>query len=647
MSSSNNTYALCIGINFYPNLRKDRFSSLKGCVNDAKSLASYLQNTAKVPEANITLLTSTWAENRYSAVEDNTPRLANYANITNGLLKLAEKAKAGDRVIVTYSGHGGREWTLVPEWRGKTNGMDETLVPMDALQPGGLHVRDFELSYLLGKIAKKEGVKLLVVIDSCHSGGAFRDADPEEQEKIGLKARTIFKTLKKAQDRSKEENEMLRSQIENYKNRLPLGADPAKNTKGVSMTELQDHWNIMQDRTENIPAQQWMVKPLGYDIWTGCLAHELSWETEGAGRLTSALVDSLETMKIGRNLGEVSLAMLYRNVYDRVYEKHVTKGEELLQTPVLIGELQGGFLTAGIDHKPTVTGIPIHALPFRPELDNARAVDTIPKLILRAGTAHGVVKDSEYAVYLWNENLEAPRGANGVRVVVTDVGPIASKVSVIGSPTDMEIFKKVSEAQHQRQKDRMDAFYKDKRYYQEMSIPWPSGCQAVLISGPAAEAKKVALAGTGSSLPNPWNEGKKLYVRGTVPLLVVPEGTAGSTDFRISVGGGGKCEVSDGGSKLGQADNLELALQQIMQVAKFRVVKEIKTPEEQAGQSEWDSDDEGEVIKYFTLEQVKKSMFSRSNFTQLTVSGPPDPVKLHLSANIPVTTLQPEQATMQ
>ncbi|KAF8437003.1 caspase domain-containing protein [Terfezia claveryi] len=584
-------FAVCIGIDFYPNS-----VSLSGAVGDCDSFISYLTEVLSVPATQIKRLTSTKDGHSNRAVERNTDNIATYENITNALLKLSKECREGDQVLITYSGHGNRVWSIVPDWRGKETRMDETLAPMDAFISGGRELRDFELSYLLNKIVETK-CKLTVVLDSCYSGGAFRDPDPRQQEAFltsGLRARyTIFKTM--AQKLSPQETKNLEAEKQKYHLDRPLGrvTTGGEVVPGVSLEDLQNHWNTMQDRTENVPRHQWLVKPFGYEIWTGCLAHELSWEINGGGRLTSALVD---TLRIARNINETSLGMVFRNVFDRVYGKReyvltneyeqVTHREPMLQTPVLLGDVGRGFLSNNTAAE-QVVGIPISAIPFgnshltfKP-FDTDEQNDDLPTLILRAGSAHGVQQGSEYAVYLWDDNLNTPPSEAQVRVVITEVGTIASVVRVVGSP-DMTLFKNVSKEQHIRASNLMKAYYDkfpdwfkvNKMPPQDITYPWPSGCQAVLVAGPSANVKYVRLmTAGGSSIPSPWHGKRNTYVRAEIPLLVVSEdSTPVREDFQVRYSDG-KYAVYDGGSSgalLAQADGMDKALRDIIQISQYR-----------------------------------------------------------------------------
>jgi hypothetical protein len=135
-----NKYALCIGINDYPGTNSD----LAGCVNDANDWATALTNQGFTAA---TLLDAA----------------ATGKGMRDAIKAVISKAKSGDMVVVQYSGHG----SFVPDDDGdEPDGTDECLCPHDIMTKGV--ITDDELFDLYS--AKKFGVKLIMISDSCHSG---------------------------------------------------------------------------------------------------------------------------------------------------------------------------------------------------------------------------------------------------------------------------------------------------------------------------------------------------------------------------------------------------------------------------------------------------------------------------------------------
>lgn len=139
-------HALCIGINDYPGTGSD----LSGCVNDANDWAAALQKmgfvTMKILDKQAT------GKNLRAAIS---------STITLG--------KRGDFVVIQYSGHG----SYVPDENGdEPDGTDECICPYDTYAKGP--ITDDELFDMYA--AKQQGVKLVVISDSCHSGTVARFA---------------------------------------------------------------------------------------------------------------------------------------------------------------------------------------------------------------------------------------------------------------------------------------------------------------------------------------------------------------------------------------------------------------------------------------------------------------------------------------
>ena len=81
-------------------------------------------------------------------------------------------------VVITFSGHG----TYVPDLNGdEVDGLDEALCPYD-MQTSGAALIDDEIHALFA--ARKPGVRLVLISDSCHSGTVTRaaGADPDADD---------------------------------------------------------------------------------------------------------------------------------------------------------------------------------------------------------------------------------------------------------------------------------------------------------------------------------------------------------------------------------------------------------------------------------------------------------------------------------
>jgi metacaspase-1 len=141
--------ALCIGINNYPGTDMD----LQGCVNDAEDWAAELGKRGYSVQ---TLLDSA----------------ATKKGMTAKMRSILGDARNGDSVVFTYSGHG----TYAPDLdNDEADGFDEALCPYDIREAGAL--LDDEIHTIFA--ARKPGVSLLLISDSCHSGTVTRAAKDE------------------------------------------------------------------------------------------------------------------------------------------------------------------------------------------------------------------------------------------------------------------------------------------------------------------------------------------------------------------------------------------------------------------------------------------------------------------------------------
>lgn len=149
-------YALFVGINKYVNVK-----ALFGCVEDTLSVEKLFR--ARIPEETLALKT---------LYDEQATRAA----IIDGFRTHLGQARAGDVALFYYCGHGSLEW-VPDEWkRLEPGGMNRTLVPVDARAGGVFDIADKELNVLIGEVAASDA-HVVVITDSCHSGGATRSDD--------------------------------------------------------------------------------------------------------------------------------------------------------------------------------------------------------------------------------------------------------------------------------------------------------------------------------------------------------------------------------------------------------------------------------------------------------------------------------------
>lgn len=150
--------ALLIGINDYqalPSFSRQGISDLRGCINDVTGIRMALISYYGFTEKDIRVLVNDRATKQEI-------RTTFDEWLVNG-------TKAGDTVFLYFSGHG----STVPDHNGdEENGVDEVLCPHDMVPQGGYNIiLDDELALWLTRL---NGRRVVVISDSCHSGGQTR-----------------------------------------------------------------------------------------------------------------------------------------------------------------------------------------------------------------------------------------------------------------------------------------------------------------------------------------------------------------------------------------------------------------------------------------------------------------------------------------
>ena len=141
-------YALCVGVNDYDYAAWEsqgwEITPLHGTVNDATYFRKNLTERGGWAESDITFLTN---------------ETATKAAIQAAIAGYAAKAKAGDTFVYQHSSHG-------------LNHGEDAYVKEVGLATYATIYEDFELAEDLAAFAS--GVKVVIVIDACHSGGMFK-----------------------------------------------------------------------------------------------------------------------------------------------------------------------------------------------------------------------------------------------------------------------------------------------------------------------------------------------------------------------------------------------------------------------------------------------------------------------------------------
>jgi hypothetical protein len=142
-------YSLHIGLNSVNPIHYAGWSGdLNACEADADDMAAISKNTRA-----------------FASTKKLLTRNATRKNVVNAFTDYSRKAKSGDFIFLTYSGHGGQ---LPDKNHEEDDGQDETWCLYDS------ELIDDELYSLFGKF--KAGVRIFVLSDSCHSGSVTRGA---------------------------------------------------------------------------------------------------------------------------------------------------------------------------------------------------------------------------------------------------------------------------------------------------------------------------------------------------------------------------------------------------------------------------------------------------------------------------------------
>jgi len=149
MSKHPRKKALLIGINYFQTKNE-----LKGCINDVTTVKAFImKNGFEDSPPHMTVLT-----------DDSPTTKPTRNNILTAMMWLVHDNQPGDTLFFHYSGHGGQVEDLNGD---EDDGFDETIMPVDFRTSG--QIIDDDMHTLLVK-PLQQGVKLIAVFDSCHSG---------------------------------------------------------------------------------------------------------------------------------------------------------------------------------------------------------------------------------------------------------------------------------------------------------------------------------------------------------------------------------------------------------------------------------------------------------------------------------------------
>jgi hypothetical protein len=373
-------HALLIGIDTYPGRLPDGtpYPSLRGATGDVERMEAFLRGRAGLtPERTRKLLARAGKNGSPAGPPEGRPT---YANIVAAFKQLAVEAAPGDRVCVHYSGHGARLQTEYPEI--KPGGLDEALVPCDIGEPGSRYLRDVELAVLV-RLLVDRGLRVTLVLDSCHSGGALHRIHRD-----GI------------------EGAVVRQVPEAHVPNVPSAV--AK--RELLMRAWQSLWqeNVAM---RNLALQSWLPVER-YVLFAACRPSERAFEYpfeegEPQGALTYALLDNLT-----KNGLEQSCDRIQKTVVATVH------GTLKNQTPMLVGDGARRFLD----------GAPVRKRrELSPKGPMVLRVEEDGRVLLNWGQALGA-RDGSRLV------LRGPSGTQRALVEVRQTGATESWAEVIHGP---------------------------------------------------------------------------------------------------------------------------------------------------------------------------------------------------------------------
>lgn len=303
--------ALVVGINDYTGIDPTGKSNLNCCVSDATSIADVLTSQG-FDASNITTFTD---------------GAATRAAIMSALATIVNVSQPGDVLCFYYSGHGSIEADdpTNPSCERFYESMCTATTPF---------LTDKDLFSIANQL-QQSVVNFTVIADSCHSGGLDQEVD----------AASKYKSLAFGSD--------LTQRIQNYMNTwipvgisIPSNADVCNNN--VSKVQVIEGGHLMCEEDPN----EIFVDLAKMTLISGCRFWELSYETNGHGLLTQALLDTI-------NASDFQIS--YGDLMNTLQQKVATSFQSLLpsipadypksQVPQLRGQanrMEEGFLQAWV-----------------------------------------------------------------------------------------------------------------------------------------------------------------------------------------------------------------------------------------------------------------------------------------------------------
>ena len=183
--------ALLIAAGSYDN---PAIEDLEAPANDLQLMASLSRQLA-IPDSNAIILGDKHSDRQVNS------RLAGRATRTNilaAMASLAEASRAGDDVLVYFTGHGSQQPDQKPDdpRSDEADGWDEVILPVDAgvwsSETGSIinAITDDELGLMLDRI-RSSGANVWLVMDSCNSGTLMRGVSADSRQAKSISPETL------------------------------------------------------------------------------------------------------------------------------------------------------------------------------------------------------------------------------------------------------------------------------------------------------------------------------------------------------------------------------------------------------------------------------------------------------------------------
>ncbi|UOB81993.1 caspase family protein (plasmid) [Bacillus sp. ZJS3] len=273
--------ALITGINY-----QGTEYELGGCINDASAILHKLVEEFDFNSSDIQLL-----------IEE----VATKKNILNGLEMLVRQLEPGDIGVFTYAGHGTQTADLPPI--GEDDMLDEAIVPIDAISDNSNLLRDDEIQNVLSNLAS--GVHFVIIFDSCHSETATRmminNTDNIVELKDTISNATNVEEIKEIIGRLNTSRAI--SEHKNHKKRYMEPSETVKKIKNIMV-------DVKKTRKRDL---EHPLTGSGHLLFSGCKAHEVSFDDGTNGYFTKALIRNIKKGMTYRELYELARGEVLSN----------------------------------------------------------------------------------------------------------------------------------------------------------------------------------------------------------------------------------------------------------------------------------------------------------------------------------------------